>query len=252
MDKLYPALCLAALVAACNPKASDRTADTTPPPATEPATAPAEAEDVDVVADEMAMTDDGMEVGADATNEATDMVENADDVDVDAEMPDEMSVEVDPGDDFELEEDEIEAPAMDEDAIADGDYVEEVAELNELDNEDPTTVAEAREDYAEITPRATLEAVEDAGGLTALLGEGAIATIDRWIVELEADGSATEISTKLRELRGELTSEEIDGSDVGQTLVELGELTQAAAMGDAEVEQLGAALLASGKELLEQ
>ena len=256
MTKLYAALLLAALTAACNQKASDRTADAdpaAPDAAAVTAPAPAEAEiDADAYESEMAMTDDGMEVGADATNEATDLVAGADDIDVDAEMPDGMDTEVDPGDEFALDEGDVESPAMDEDAIADGDYVEEVAELNELDNEDPVTVEDAREAYGEISVASTLEAFEDAGGLTNLLGSGAVETIDRWIVKLEAGGSATEVSTELRELRGHLTAAEVDGTAVGESLVQLGELTQAAALDDGDLSTLGTALLTAGRELLGQ
>ena len=243
MHKLYFALLAATLLAACSQKSSERTA-ATPEPSAEQMDAPAENESAistDVT------TAETMERGADATNEATEMVDNADDIDVDADMPNESDLDADA--EYELEENDVEAPAMDEDAVTDGDYVEDVRELNEADNADPVTVEEAREEYAEISPAATLEAVEEAGGLTALYGEGAISTIDRWIVKLETGGSATEVSTKLRELRGLLAAPTVDGPAVGQTLIELGELTQAAAMGNDEVSTLGGALLSAGKEL---
>lgn len=252
---LYPALLGALAVAACSPRGADRATDATT--GGDVVTAPAE-NDMDEMATDMSDdvddatdVDTDVNVGADATNDATDLVGAADDIDVDADLPDDLDLDADT--DYELEEHDIDAPAMDEEAVTEGDYVEDVMEMNEMDADGAQTVAEARDDYADVSAQGTLDAVTEAGGLTALGTSDALATIDRWIVKLESSGAATAVSGKLRELRGQLTASTLDGPAVGQTLVELGQLTQeAAGSSAADVNQLGSALESAGKDLLGQ
>ena len=108
-----------------------------------------------------------------------------------------------------------------------------------------TTMAPA----ADVTPQGTVDAVQNAGGLTALPVNAAIQNIDGWIAQLEANPDFAGVVTDLRTLRGQLQASPIDGAAVGATLQSLGGATTAAAAGDATLSTLGQTLTDAGNQL---
>lgn len=105
------------------------------------------------------------------------------------------------------------------------------------------------EETTDVTAQGTLDAVQEAGGLTSLAPSTAVANIDGWIAQLEGNADAAPVVDNLQMLKTQLTTEPLDGSAIGSTLMTLGEQTVAAAGGDAALEQLGSALTSAGEML---
>lgn len=104
-------------------------------------------------------------------------------------------------------------------------------------------------DMTDVTAQSTLDAAQQAGGLTQLAVPAAIDNIDSWIAQLEGNAQASGVVDGLRTLRTQLQANPIDGAAVGATLTDLGSQTTAAAAGDGSLEQLGAALTEAGQML---
>ena len=92
--------------------------------------------------------------------------------------------------------------------------------------------------------------------LTALPAADAVANIDGWIAKLEGAqfDQAGDLTSGLRELKTQLGAMPLDGSAIGETLSELGELTTASAGTASSSSQeglrtLGGALSATGAKL---
>ena len=100
-----------------------------------------------------------------------------------------------------------------------------------------------------VTAEATLDAAQDAGGLTSLAPAAAVSNIDAWIARLDGTPAAAPVVANLRTLRSQLQAPTLDGMAIGMTLSELGEQTTAAAGGDASLTQLGQALSQAGSAL---
>lgn len=100
-----------------------------------------------------------------------------------------------------------------------------------------------------VTAQATVDAVQQAGGLTSLTVAAATQNIDGWIAQLEGNPDFASVVTDLRTLRGQLQASPIDGAAVGGTLQRLGEATTAAAAGDGALETLGTTLTEAGNQL---
>lgn len=98
-------------------------------------------------------------------------------------------------------------------------------------------------------PAATVRAVQDAGGLTKLDPTTAVAVIDGYINKLSSMDGTEGITSKLRELKGELTQSSIDGSKVGMLLKDLGMNTSNVGQGNASLMSLGQALTQAGNDL---
>lgn len=105
------------------------------------------------------------------------------------------------------------------------------------------------EPTSDVTAQATLDAAQQAGGLTQLAVPAAIDNINAWITKLEGMPEAAGVVEGLRTLETQLQTTPIDGNAVGMTLVELGNETTAAAAGDTALQQLGQALLDAGQML---
>lgn len=101
----------------------------------------------------------------------------------------------------------------------------------------------------EVTAEGTVEAVQAAGGLTALSAETAVANIDGWIAQLDGNPDFAPVVGDLQMLRGQLQESPIDGASVGATLQRLGEATTAAAGDNASLQALGSALTEGGNAL---
>ena len=102
---------------------------------------------------------------------------------------------------------------------------------------------------ADVTVDGTISALE--GGLTNLAIPAAIENINGWIQQIEAadfEGSE-DLVDSLEELREELGDTPIDGDDVGDVLIELGEDTATAGAGNAGLERLAALLVSAGESL---
>ena len=104
----------------------------------------------------------------------------------------------------------------------------------------------------DVTVDGTLQAVTDAGGLTDLAPGAAVANIDGWIAQLEADPAFSETVTDLRTLKDQLQTTPLDGAAIGATLSRLGEQTTAVAADNAGLQQLGDALSGAGAQLTGQ
>lgn len=118
-----------------------------------------------------------------------------------------------------------------------------VETVEEAPDDTTTAAAEA------VTPEGTVEAVQAAGGLTALPGEAAVANIDGWIAQLEGNADFAPVVEDLQLLRGQLQESPIDGAAVGATLQRLGEATTGAAGDNESLQTLGAALTEGGNAL---
>ena len=100
-----------------------------------------------------------------------------------------------------------------------------------------------------VTAQATLDAAQNAGGLTSLAPTAAVSNIDSWISRLDGVPAAAPVVANLRTLKSQLQASTLDGMAIGMTLSELGEQTTAAAGGDASLRQLGQALSQAGQAL---
>lgn len=120
----------------------------------------------------------------------------------------------------------------------------DVIEVDPVVEDDPMM-----DDAPEVTAQGTLDAVQDAGGLTSLAPGAAVANIDGWIAQLEGNADAAPVVENLQTLKTQLTTDPLDGAAIGATLMTLGEQTTAAAGGDTALEQLGAALTSAGETL---
>lgn len=105
------------------------------------------------------------------------------------------------------------------------------------------------DDVPAVTAQGTLDAVQEAGGLTSLAPGAAVANIDGWIAQLEGNADAAPVVENLEMLKAQLTTDPLDGAAIGTTLMALGEQTTAAAGGDTALEQLGGALTSAGEML---
>lgn len=127
---------------------------------------------------------------------------------------------------------------------------DETADADVVVEPDPVVVADPMVDEApEVTAQGTLDAVTEAGGLTALAPGAAVANIDGWIAQLEGNEAFAPTVEGLQTLKTQLTTDPLDGAAIGATLAMLGEQTTAAAGGDAALEQLGDALSSAGATL---
>lgn len=115
--------------------------------------------------------------------------------------------------------------------------------------EDPAMDGDMADADDAVTAQATLDAVNEAGGLTALAPGAAVANIDSWIAQLEGNDAFAPTVEGLQTLKTQLTTDPLDGAAIGATLSMLGEQTTAAAGGDTALEQLGSALSAAGEQL---
>ena len=136
---------------------------------------------------------------------------------------------------------------------------EDVAEAQEEVND---AMEELREEQAELAeemreagmpdltdPATVVQAVQNAGGLTKLDPSTAVAVIDGYVAKLSGMDGTDGITSKLRELKGELTQSSIDGSKVGALLKDLGMNTTNVGQGNAALMQLGQALTQAGNNL---
>ncbi len=112
------------------------------------------------------------------------------------------------------------------------------------------TMDEGPVDTTEVTPQGTLGAVPTEG-LTSMAPSAAFTNIDDWIGRLDgaAFTNAPEIREGLMALRNQLQEDPLDGSAIGETLVDLGTWTSEAAGDDEALRQLGAALTSAGETL---
>ncbi len=101
----------------------------------------------------------------------------------------------------------------------------------------------------EVTAQGTVDAVTNAGGLTALSVPAANDNIDGWIAQLEGNPDFAPVVTDLRTLKTQLAASPIDGAAVGATLQSLGSATTGAAGGDSALETLGSTLTSAGNQL---
>lgn len=104
-----------------------------------------------------------------------------------------------------------------------------------------------------VTAQSTVDAAEQAGGVTSLPVAAALSNIDGWIARLDGNADAAPVVENLRTLRSQLTASPIDGAAVGRTLTTLGEQTTAVAAGAGgergALERLGSALSQAGRNL---
>lgn len=96
---------------------------------------------------------------------------------------------------------------------------------------------------------ATLEAVEEAGGVTALPAEAASSNIDSWIEKLDGMDGTMAVTANLRELRAELTSGDINGTLAAVLLTTLAEDTRKLAPDNDGIAALATALNAGAEQL---
>ena len=101
------------------------------------------------------------------------------------------------------------------------------------------------------TAQGTLDAVEDAGGLTRLAVAAATRNIDGWIAQLDGQPEFTDFVDDLRTLRDLLQASPIDGAAVGAVLRRLGPVTSRAGVDsdDESLEALGRVLTEAGERL---
>ena len=104
-------------------------------------------------------------------------------------------------------------------------------------------------DAPDVTAQGTVDAVQQAGGLTDLAPATALQNIDGWIAQLEGNPDFAPVVADLETLRGQLQETPIDGSAVGATLQSLGSATTNAAGGDGALETLGQTLTDAGNML---
>ena len=102
---------------------------------------------------------------------------------------------------------------------------------------------------ADVTAEGTIDAAVDAGGLTSIAPDAAVANIDAWIAKLTGVAGAEGVVDGLGTLKTQLTTTPLDGAAIGATLSSLGEQTTAAAGGDAALESLGRTLSEAGSTL---
>ena len=102
---------------------------------------------------------------------------------------------------------------------------------------------------ADVTAEGTIDAAVDAGGLTSIAPDAAVANIDAWIAKLTGVAGAEGVVDGLGTLKTQLTTTPLDGAAIGATLSSLGEQTTAAAGGDAALESLGRTLSEAGNTL---
>ncbi|MBC8160032.1 MAG: hypothetical protein H7Z42_02345 [Roseiflexaceae bacterium] len=91
------------------------------------------------------------------------------------------------------------------------------------------------------------------GGLTSISPTAAVSNIDGWQQKLSGLG-LTDVASDLGELKGLLTSGNLDGKKIGAVLTRLGEKTsasasQAPAADMPKLQQLGSMLSGAGKTL---
>ena len=110
---------------------------------------------------------------------------------------------------------------------------------------------EVEEGMADLTSfNETNDAIASAGGdLTALEPAAALSTIDAWIAKLDGMDGTGEITENLKELKEELTEEEIDGAEVGTLLNALAEDTKEVAGDNVAANSLANSLAAAGEKL---
>lgn len=125
----------------------------------------------------------------------------------------------------------------------------DVVAVDPVVEDDPMADDTMMDEAPEVTAQGTLDAVQEAGGLTSLAPGAAVANIDGWIAALDGNEAAAPVVENLQTLKTQLTTDPLDGSAIGATLVALGEQTVAAAGGDAALEQLGSALTSAGQTL---
>ena len=113
-----------------------------------------------------------------------------------------------------------------------------------LDDADGTMAAD------DVTAEGTIDAAVDAGGLTSIAPDAAVANIDAWIAKLTGVAGAEGVVDGLGTLRTQLTTDPLDGAAIGSTLASLGDMTSAAAAGDAALESLGRTLTEAGNTLM--
>ena len=104
-------------------------------------------------------------------------------------------------------------------------------------------------DAPDVTAQGTVDAVQQAGGLTDLAPATALQNIDGWIAQLEGNPDFAPVVADLETLRGQLQETPIDGGAVGATLQSLGSATTEAAAGDGALETLGQTLTDAGNML---
>ena len=125
------------------------------------------------------------------------------------------------------------------------------AGVEELGDEAGELGAGAEAAMADMTSfNETNDAIANAGGdLTALEPTAAVSTIDAWIAKLDGMDGTGEITENLKELKEELTEEEIDGAEVGTLLNALAEDTKEVAGDNVAANSLASSLAAAGEKL---
>lgn len=128
-------------------------------------------------------------------------------------------------------------------------------EPENTENNDPDEVENVEQDdaaNATATLDATINAVQANGGdLTAIPGATAVSTIEQWEDLLDEYDAADGVTAKLKELRSELSSGDINGPLTGFMLTALAEETTKAvgANGNAQTQALVSALRSAGDKL---
>lgn len=103
-----------------------------------------------------------------------------------------------------------------------------------------------------VTANETMDAIRDAGGLTGLSPNEAVANLDEWIVKLGGVDGAEPLVGQLRQLKTALTDGDLDGTRIGGLLQEIGAETRRLAGGNQAVGGLGSALESAGEQMTAQ
>ena len=115
--------------------------------------------------------------------------------------------------------------------------------------ETPTVDREAMP-TGDFTAKSVMSAVADAGGLTQLPKGLANSVIDNYLMRLGDVTAAANIIPDLKLIKQEINSGIIDRGEVGRALIRLGQETRLIAADDSGYQSMGAALKASGEQLV--
>lgn len=104
-------------------------------------------------------------------------------------------------------------------------------------------------DAAMVSINETMTAITNAGGLTSMSPDAAVAAIDGWASKLQGQPGAENIVANLNELKTQLTSGNINGAVVGDLLTKLGTETAALAPDNMALQGLATTLQQAGASL---
>lgn len=124
--------------------------------------------------------------------------------------------------------------------------VEEAIETTES-TVDVNAMPEA--DASMVSINETMTAITNAGGLTSMSPDAAVAAIDGWTSKLQGQAGAENIVANLNALKTELTAGSINGAAVGEILVKLGTETASVAPDNMALQGLATTLQQAGASL---